>query len=247
MTTAVSAAGRTLDIFELFGLAREPLSLTELAKRISVPTSSCHAIVRTLQQRGYLYSVSRRKEIYPTKRLLDLAQAIVAHDPFLERIAPLLLRLRDETGETVIFGKRQRDAVLYLEVIEGAHTVRYTARPGEYKPLHSSAIGKAVLAQLDAAALQTWLAAQRLPAVTPNTITKPQRLRADLQAGRKRGYFVTRGENVADVMAVAAGISINGDAFGIAVAGPLQRMSAELDRHAQALAKTRRAIVAGQS
>ncbi|MDP6174193.1 MAG: hypothetical protein QGF09_08520, partial [Rhodospirillales bacterium] len=47
----------------------------------------------------------------------------------------------------------------------------------------------------------------------------------DIAAGRDLGYFVTRGENVADVMAVAANLVLNGEPYGIAVAGPIQRMA----------------------
>ena len=51
----VKAAARALDLFEAFSEAQRPLTLTELAQRIGAPMSSCHALVRTLRARGYLY------------------------------------------------------------------------------------------------------------------------------------------------------------------------------------------------
>lgn len=222
---SVRSADRTLGIFEAFEAELRPMPLSRLAERVGVPISSCHGLVATLLKRGYLYSVAPTKEFYPTRRLLDVAQRIVAHDPFLERIKPLLTEIRDRTQETVIVGKRQGEAVLYLEVVEGLHTVRYTARPGEYKPLHSSAIGKALLGSLAPDALREWMERNGIPRITAHTLTTPEQLYADLAAGRERGYFMTHGENVLDVAAVAIPMRLNNDWLGIAVAGPSHRMA----------------------
>ena len=69
-----------------------------------------------------------------------------------------------------------------------------------------------------------WLKDHPLPRVTDRTITSARRLRADIASAHQRGYFVTRGENVADVMAVAAPIKLAGTTFAVAIAGPLHRM-----------------------
>jgi len=241
---AVKSAARALDVFEAFAEARRPLTLKELAAAIGAPTSSCHGLVRTLQTRGYLYEAGRRG-LYPTKRLLDVARAVVAHDPLLERLAPLLEALRDATGETVILGQRQGGRVVYLEVVEGPRTVRYTAAPGEHKPLHSSAIGKALLGTLPAAERAALIAAEGLPRITPDTITDAAALEADLAEGRARGVFVTRGENVADVMAVAVPVTVNGEALGIAIAGPLARMQAAAAEHTRPLLAAVRGLAEG--
>ncbi|HJV84968.1 MAG TPA: IclR family transcriptional regulator [Noviherbaspirillum sp.] len=238
----VRTADRTLGIFEAFESTCRPMSLSELAEQAEVPVSSCHGLVQTLLDRGYLYWVSRRKDIYPTRRLLDVAQTIVSHDPFLERIEPFLEQLRDGTEETVILGKRQGDSVLYLEVVPGLHTVRYTANAGEYKPLHSSSIGKLMLGSMKKAELDRWLASHELPAITSNTINDIEKLRADLEESRRRGYFMTQGENVADVTALAAPVQVNDEVLGLAVAGPTHRMAVRSEEHARRLLEARQAI-----
>ena len=70
---------------------------------------------------------------------------------------------------------------------------------------------------------------------TPNTITERETLAADLTAGVARDYYVTRGENVLDVMGMATTANVYGEAFGIAVAGPLVRMQAGEAALAEAL------------
>ncbi len=231
----VKTAARTLDVFEVFAEARAPLTLSDLARRLDIPLSSCHALVRTLQRRGYLYVFDRQRLIYPTRRLAEVARTIVANDPVLERIGPFLEQLRDATGETVLLGKREGDVVRYLDVVEGTHTIRYTAAPGEAKPLHSSAIGKCLLGALPQAACAALLARLPLPEVTAITLTSASALQDDLCVSRARGYFATRGENVADVMALAVERTLAGDSFGIALAGPITRMTRHEDAYAARL------------
>ncbi len=218
--------------------------LSELAEQADVPVSSCHGLVQTLFERGYLYSATRRKEIYPTRRLLDVAQNIVAHDPFLNRIERALHKLRDQTKETIILGKRQGDSALYLEVVPGLHTIRYIASPGERKPLHSSSIGKVVLGNLTPESLDKWLDSRRLSAATAHTIVDAEQLKADLKIGRRRGYYMTKGENVVDVTAVAVPLRINQEILGLAVAGPTHRMSSRCQEYAERLMDAEQSIEA---
>lgn len=228
--SVVRAAVRTMDVFETFKEQKRPLSLSELADEINTPISTCHEIVRTLRDRGYLYLVSGRS-LYPTGRIVACARAIAVNDPIVYRLAPAVERLRDATGETVILGKLQSDHVVYLAIEDGLHTIRYGAHVGDSKPLHSSSIGKATLAQLDEKARAAVLSKLELPRVTPNTITARDVLEADLEVGRRRGFFVTRGENVVDVMGMAIAIDTGTGPVGIAVAGPLNRMEENFARN----------------
>lgn len=221
---AVRSADRTVSLFETFEALRRPLVLSELAGQMDIPVSSCHSLVQTLIQRGFLYSMGTRKALYPTRRLLSLADSIVRHDPVLERAEPALKQLREQTQETVIIGKRQGDAVIYLAVYEGTQSIRYTARPGDYKPLHSSSIGKALLGSLPMDGIKAWLDKRPLPKVTEATMTSRESIEKDLERGRTRGYFMTRGENVADVSAISVPAILNNELFAIAVAGPGPRI-----------------------
>jgi DNA-binding IclR family transcriptional regulator len=237
----VPAAARTLDVLETFRGAGRPLSLSELARLTRIPVSTCHGLVRTLEQRGFLYYPSPR-EAYPTRKLLEIAREIDARDPVLARLAPALAGLRDATQETVILGMRQGDSALYLLVLDSPHTVRYTAHAGEFKPLHSSSIGKTFLGAMGEDALEAWLRGHRLPRVTPGTITSARALKHNLQESRERGWYMTRGENVADVMAVAAPVNAGSAQLAIAIAGPLHRMEQQREKHVERLRAAVRAI-----
>lgn len=234
------SALRALEIFEAFRDARGPLSISEIARWTNMPVSTCHGVFKALEQRGFVYFGSGR-HAYPTRRLLDLAREIDAHDPVARSLEPALMRLRDEVNETVILGVRHGNAVLYLLVCESTQAIRYSSKAGEFKPLHSSAIGKVLLAALGAGELDNWLRGNALQAVTDRTLVSATQLKADLAASRVRGYYATHGENVSDVMAVAAPLRLgtSTSTFGVAIAGPLQRLA---DKEAQLGQKLVRAL-----
>ena len=234
----LKGADRTLDLFEAFARTQKPLTLSELARELEVAPASCFALIKTLRDRGYLYRVGERRTLYPTRRMLDQATSIAACEPHVSRMLPILAALRDETDETVILGRREGDAVVYLHVCESRQTVRYSARAGDLKPLHSSAIGKVVLAGMPREQRMKFIRALRKPRMTPNTRCAAADLAADVEAGLRRGFQMTRGENVADVMAVAIPVIIGGDLFGVCVAGPMHRMSTLHARHARALERS---------
>jgi DNA-binding IclR family transcriptional regulator len=190
-------------------------------------------------RRAYLYQTGQRKDLYPTRRLYDLGATILAHDPVLQRLEPAMEALRAATRETVILGKRQKGTIVYLEVLEGPEVIRYSARPGDAKPLHSSSIGKAMLSALEPQELRSLLADAGMARITAATITDVEELLANIDQGRRRGCFVTRGENVPDVSAYALPVAINNELFGLAVAGPSHRMDARESEICAALIATR--------
>ncbi|EHP44744.1 IclR family transcriptional regulator [Cupriavidus basilensis OR16] len=142
----VKTALRVLEIIETFARERRALSLSELARLLAVPASSCLALIRTLTSLGYLYETGRRQGYYPTGRLLAMAQQIARHDPVLDRVHGTMNELRAATGETVVIGKLHEGRwVVYLDVLESPHAIRYIATAGERRELHANSIGKALL------------------------------------------------------------------------------------------------------
>jgi IclR family acetate operon transcriptional repressor len=240
----VKTAGRTVEIFETFAESQEPLSLTEIGRALKAPMSSCLYLIRALENRGYLYAVGARRQIYPTRKLFDIAQAITEGESWIEHVEPFLMELRDLSGETVILGKRQGNRVVYLAVFEGPQTIRYSSKAGDLKPLHASSIGKALLSVMDPVELQKLLKKLPLEAATATTLTDRNALLADLERTSKRKYSLTRGEFVADVMAIAKPILLGGDQYAIAIAGPLYRMAGEVHAHVEKLFETCKQIEA---
>jgi DNA-binding IclR family transcriptional regulator len=239
--TPVKSAQRILEIFELYAARGEPATLTSIASALKMPKSSCLALLTTLASNGYLYEV-RQSGYYPTRRWLDKAQAISANDPLAEMIRPVLAGLREDTGETLIFGKLSDERILYIEVVESWQTLRYTAVTGQFKPLHGTASGKAALSALPAVERKALIATLDLKKMTSRTVTDAVALERDIEQGIARGWQISRGENVADAAAVAVPVLLRKEIYVLVAAGPMQRMETKLKTVGERLCDARREI-----
>jgi DNA-binding IclR family transcriptional regulator len=238
MNLANTSSTRAVRVFEAFAAVGAPKSLSEIAELLETPLSTCHGLLRSLRDGGYLYVNGRTRQYYPTRRLLQVAETIAANDPVSKYFDVHMAELRDHTAETVILGVMEKQAVVYLSVLESRSTIRYSARPGDLKPLHSSALGKLVLGEVSERERDALIGALSFDAITENTLTDPAALRRDLAQSKARGLYVTLGENVFDVMAIAAPVTIGGQCYGLAVAGPLERVQRKRDAIEQALLET---------
>ena len=229
MKFSEASSTRALRLFQCFAQEGKPLSLSEISKLMETPISTCHALVAVLREGGYLYTNRKTKKFYPTKRLLRLAKSIATEDPMVSYFEPYLRQLGEATRETVILGTRQDDSVVYLDVIEGPHVIRYSAEPGDIKPLHSSVIGKLVLGEMQDDERARVLDRLSLNKVTDNTVVDKAALDTQLREAHAAGVYLTSGENVSEVMAVAIPVTVYDDLFGVAVAGPRERMKASYE------------------
>lgn len=238
----VKTADRILDVFETFASEIRPLSLSELARLLSIPASSCFGLIKTLENRGYIYTVERRSGYYPTQRLWTIAEKIKAHDPLLDRIAPSLDRLRDETGETVLLGKLQAKKLLYLHVIESPQSIRYTATAGELRWAHANSMAKAILGRMTGTERQKYLEGFEWPQLTDRTLLSEDAFEQDLERSRQRGWYGNLGESVPDLIGISWHFEINQECYAISVSGPSYRMEPLLDEHARKIRQTCEAI-----
>jgi DNA-binding IclR family transcriptional regulator len=225
---------RTLDVFEMFAAEKRPVSLTDMARLLDIPISSCHDLAQTLQTRGYIYETAPRAGFYPTRRLQSIAGVIAAHDSVVLRAEALLTEIRDELGETVTLAKATGMKVRYLLVLEPEHPIRFSVTVGsEIRSLYATSAGKAFLGTLPEAALKAHLKSVELKPMTAKTITSKSRLLADIAEAKERGWFVNREESLEGVVTVSSVFVWNTSVHVITVAGTFDRMEHKLKVAAQ--------------
>jgi DNA-binding IclR family transcriptional regulator len=233
---------RTLDFIELFAEQRRPLSLSEISRLLGIPMSSCFDVVRSLQERGYLYELGQRAGYYPTQRIVRLAAQISENDPILARADLLLRELRDEFDESISLAQGTGLSAKYLLVYEPSHSLRFTVQVGgELRSLNATSVGKALLASLPPKELDAVLR-RKLVAMTEHTITDPEVLRRDLQLGKERGIYVNREESTLTMITLSVPFSWNRTKYFVTIAGPLHRMEPKLAQAEQRLRETARQL-----
>ena len=222
---------RTLDLLELFAQEKRPLSLSDLARLLGIPMSSCHDVVQALQARGYLYELAPRAGYYPTLRLQRLGKEIADHDPVVARAELLLRSLRDTLDESVLLSKVAGLQATYLLAFEPTHPLRFQVKVGDnVRSLHATSGGKALLASLDDRAFDAYLKTASLKPLTERTIADKTALRQDIETGRQRGWFLNQGESLDGVTTLSAPFRWNAALYMVTVAGPASRLDTKLEQ-----------------
>lgn len=199
------------------------LTLTQLAEAVGLAKSTVLRLAAPLIE-AKLLERDRKTGVY---RLgygtLQLGQAYLASLDLRAVAAEESHRLVGEVRETVHLVVYDPPHVVYIDKVENQATVRMASRIGTRGPLHSTAVGKAILAWQPEEAIPV-----ELPATTKHTITDPDRLRRELTRVRQRGYAVDDRENEPEVRCVGAPIFNHTDTVcaAISVSGLSSRITA---------------------
>ncbi len=231
---------RALDILGCFGPQSSALTLTELAQRTRLPLSTCHRIVATLVAAGFLDRGPDRCYRVGTT-LWTIAQHAPLSDRLRESALPALARLYEETGENITLAVLDSGQALYVERLMGERSIPTVSRAGGHLPLHTTGVGKVLLAYQSPEYIERYLT-EPLARPTRDSIADPERLRADLAAVSARGYSVTRQEMTLGSGSIAVPIMHAGDcvaAVGVIVhlaRLDVSRLVATLNRAAATIA-----------
>ncbi len=222
----IEAITRTLRVLEAFE-GRSEVSLNELAGRVSMVKSSIFRILFTLEQSGYVSkNGSGKYSITPRfSRLAGDAQFSAASE--LPAIAlPFMAALLRRFQETVNLGVLNGDEVLYIRVLESPHAFRLAAHAGIRSPLHSTALGKALLCRMAPAEIERILKEKTLRRHTTRTICNRATFMKDLATTLKRRYSIDNGEDSEGARCFGAAIlDSEGKAIAaMSISGPAARM-----------------------
>jgi IclR family acetate operon transcriptional repressor len=206
------------------------LGLNEITQRTKIPKSTVFRVLATLQSLGYVMRDGSR-DYCVSSSLGDLAGNQSRNELLLRAALPWMVRLRNESGETVNLGQLQFEKVVYLEVVPSEFALRLAERPGATVAPHASALGKAILAFSPPEMVESLVRAQQFPMYTRNTITEAPAFLEELRRVRERGFALDKGEISALATCVGAPIlAANGHAVAaMSISGPTSRFNPRRD------------------
>jgi DNA-binding IclR family transcriptional regulator len=193
---SIAVLDRALDVLEALAEAADglPLGVTEIARRVGTTKSAAFRILSNLERRGYVSKDPVTARYALGTRLAYLGERSLGALDLRASARPALEELHRRFGETVNLAVRDDNEVVYVDMIESGHGLRMAARVGSRDYLHSTALGKAILAFLPHDERDRLLRGP-LPARTARTMTDPDRLRTELGRVRERGVAEDRNEN----------------------------------------------------
>lgn len=226
--------GKGLNLLLALGEHPQGAGVSRLAVQVGVPASTAHRLLNSMTQSGFVTFDEEARQYSLGLRVFELSHQVSLVKTLSEVALPAMRRLTEVCGEQTLMAVRRDLELVYLEKVEGPHQLQNNAPIGARGPLHCSAMGKAMLAWLPEAERVEIVGRLDLTRRTPNTLTDPGRLLAELRESRDRGYTTNEQENELGVRSVAVPVldPRGRPSCAICITAPVFRLSREaLDSH----------------
>lgn len=221
--------GKALGLLVLLGDEPRGASAAELSRRAELPFSTTYRLLGSLTRDGFVDYEPDGRRYHLGLRIFQLGQRVSNHHGFAGTALPILRRVTEETGEATILSVRDGNHHLTVNKVDGPQTFRVTSDPGHLGALHTTSVGKALVAFADDATRSQLIDELELEPLTEFSITDREAFRAEVELVRKRGYALMDEENELGMRAVAVPVfNSQGHAFAaLATAVPVFRMTVE--------------------
>lgn len=222
----VQSVHRALDLVELVADHGGHLSIAEIADLGGLPLPTIHRLLRTLVDRGWMRQLPNRRYALGF-RLMPLGTS--AGRLVGANTATVLRGLVEQIGESANLAVLSGDHAEYVAQSPSAHSMRMFTEVGRQVELHSTGVGKAILAQLGDDEALGRVRRVGLNTHTPHTLVTEPDLLEDLAKIRARGYSLDEQEQELGVRCIAVALPTPGGAHAaVSVSGPLTRMTDKL-------------------
>lgn len=232
----VQSLVRALRLLQEVAEAGDGITLTEVANRVGLPVSSAHRLLSTLQLEGFVRFDGERTLWFVGVKAFTVGNAFLRARDLVQVARPYMRGLMEQCDETVNLAVEDGGQIIYLAQIECRQMMRALASPGARVPMHSSAVGKVLLAFMNPMVQEPMLDRMKLERFTPNTITGRERFLKSLTEIRTQGYALDDEEHAVGLRCVAAPIfnEAREAIAGISLSGPAARVT---DRRFRELAE----------
>ncbi len=223
----IQSVDRAIEILRCFE-KNEELGVTEIGKMVDLHKSTAFNLISTLEKAGLLAKDEGASKYKLGSELFRLGTFVNSN--LRKMCRPYLEKLVAEYSETVNLVARNGDMVIYLEKIESPHSMRISTDEGSKLPLHSTAVGKSIMATLPEEEILKVIGEIEFCKFTENTISGADELLIQIRDIKGKGYAEDIQEYEIGLTCVAASIKDHTGvaSYAISVSGPHSRMTEEV-------------------
>jgi IclR family acetate operon transcriptional repressor len=203
------------------------ITLTSLAHQTGTTTSTAHRILTTLEANGFVIMDKERKLWFIGVTAFQIGNGFLRNRKVVDIARPLMRDLMGDIGESVNLGIEDAGTIVYLAQIECHNPIRAFHRPGTRTPIHSSAMGKAILASWADVDIKKLMEKVGMPGFTRKTLTNDRRFFADLEKTRERAWAFDDEEATIGMRCVAAAVynEFSEVVAAVSISGPTARLT----------------------
>ena len=229
---SASSIGRVFAILGAIGDSGQ-IGISELSQRLGMSKTTVHRVVQTLKALGYVTQEIETERYRLTIRLFELGAKALESVDLVREADVEMRRIGAVTREAVHLGAFDEDAIIYIHKIDADYGLRMQSRIGRRNPLHSTAIGKVLLAWMDPADAREVLSHVEFRKSTQKTLSSAEAVLSILPRVREQGYGEDNEEQEEGLQCLAVPVF---DRFGRVIAGlsisfPTMRCGADTKSH----------------
>jgi DNA-binding IclR family transcriptional regulator len=199
-----TAVERALAILEAIVNRSDGLTNSDISRRLGIPKSSASYILRILERRGYLRRNRENGKYRLGLKVLSLGRDVLAGLDIGKMALPALRWLAERTQLTVHLAVLDHGEAVYIEKVDAPGFIKMDTWVGKRMNVHSTSVGKALVAHLAKEEVEHILREYGLKKRTPKTITSVSRFLAELERVRREGYAMDDEENSLGVRCLGA-------------------------------------------
>ena len=205
--TTSNAVERAFSILELISESSQGLSNSDISRRLKVPKSSASYILRVMEKRGYLIRGEEGKYRLGLK-IMSLSRGQTAHLDVREVAKPILEKFVEKSRMSEAhLAVLDNGRAVYVEKVEAENSfIKMDIWVGHRLPVHTTAIGKVLVASLSDEEVIKILDLRGMEKKTRRSITDKKKFLLELEKTRKYGFALDNEENSLNVRCLAAPI-----------------------------------------
>ena len=226
--SSIQVIDRSASLLEAISQYEAPVSLKILSADTGLHPSTAFRILSSLIEARFVekdatghYSLGQK--------LVRLASKVRRGVDLREVALDIMEELRDEIGETVNLTVRENDEVIYIERATPNRMMRVEQVIGSRAPLHVTAVGKLMLAELGEDFVHAYAARTGLKSYTAHTFSNEAELKKEIQQAHAQG-FAFDNEEAEDGVGCIGALIYDGKknvVAGLSISAPIERRKDE--------------------
>lgn len=194
-TEANLSSDKLLKIIEYMSANHLPMRLKDISDNLKISQPTVVRYLRTLCDQGYVYHDDYTGYYSMTWKICRLGDAIHSNLVLRSMAGTLLAEFANRYNVGVLLAVERECVLTYLDLVGAPHgSVDTMLRIGKDAPMHSTGSGKVLLSAMTENRVDQILNKNGLVRLTAKTITNREKLLAELEQVRQRGYALDNEE-----------------------------------------------------
>jgi IclR family transcriptional regulator, KDG regulon repressor len=190
-TVPNTSVDQIFDALHLLGGTPDPVGVADLARALDLPMTTAHRLLVTLYDAGFAERDTTGAKYELGSRAHELVHGLFGHYGIRQASLVFLTELIHRTGETATLDVRVGWLTVRMAGFEGWREIHAAPRIGRTRPLGDTASGRAILAFLDEAEIEGYLAWEGDRSSAP----RAAELTAAIDAARDNGFAQMPGDD----------------------------------------------------